>query len=119
MANEQRRLRLTDLDLLGALAALERAANNAANQRDEARSPDMNLPETIYAHARALPTDLQRETLDFIAWLEKRYDIQPPDTGGLATEAFIQRFAGSIGDDFPDDIGDSGLAGDMPREALE
>lgn len=28
----------------------------------------MNLPDTIYAHARALPADLQRETLDFIAY---------------------------------------------------
>lgn len=79
----------------------------------------MNLPETIYAHARALPTDLQRETLDFIAWLERRYAVQRPASGGMATDAFIQRFAGSIGDDFPDDIGDSGLAGDLPRDALE
>ncbi len=79
----------------------------------------MNLPETIYAHAQALPADLQREALDFIAWLERRYAIKPPATGVLATEAFIQRFAGSIGSDFPDDIGDSGLAGDMQREAIE
>lgn len=79
----------------------------------------MNLPETIYAHARALPTDLQRETLDFIAWLENRHAIQRAANPGLATDAFLQRFAGSIGDDFPDDIDDSGWAGDLPREALE
>lgn len=79
----------------------------------------MNLPDKIYAHARALPADLQREALDFIAWLEKRYDIQPPVVGGVTTEAFIQGFAGSIGDDFPDDIGDSQWAADTPREALE
>jgi hypothetical protein len=32
----------------------------------------MNLSDTIYAHAQALPIDLQRETLDFIAYLEQR-----------------------------------------------
>ena len=38
----------------------------------------MNLPDTIYAHARVLPADLQRETLDFISYLEQRYRITPP-----------------------------------------
>lgn len=79
----------------------------------------MNLPDTIYAHARALPADLQREALDFIAWLEKRYDIQPPAAGGLSTDVFIQRFAGSFGDDFPDDIDETDWAVDTPREVLE
>lgn len=78
----------------------------------------MNLPDTIYAHARALPADLQREALDFIGYLEQRYRIAPaPDR--LSTEAFIMRFAGCISDDFPDDIDDSGLTSDVPREALE
>lgn len=79
----------------------------------------MNLPDTIYAHARALPADLQREALDFIAWLEKRYDIRPPAAGGMSTDVFIERFAGSFGDDFPDDIDDTDEAVDSPREALE
>ena len=35
----------------------------------------MTLPETIYAHARALPTNLQREPLDFIEYLERRYGV--------------------------------------------
>lgn len=78
----------------------------------------MNLPDTIHAHARALPADLQREALDFIAWLEMRYHIQPADSNALTTEAFIERFAGSIGDDFPDEIDDSRLAGDLPRGTL-
>lgn len=37
----------------------------------------------------------------------------------LTTEAFIKRFAGSVGDDFPDDIDDADLATDTPRESLE
>ena len=79
----------------------------------------MNLPDTIYAHARALPVDLQREALDFIAWLEQRYGIRPPAGGALSTDVFIQRFAGSLGDDFPDDIGELDAAADTPRETLE
>lgn len=79
----------------------------------------MNLPDTIYAHAQALPADLQRETLDFIAYLEQRYRIAPTTPSQLTTEAFIARFAGSVGDDFPDDINDTDLASDTPREPLE
>lgn len=79
----------------------------------------MNLLDTIYAHARTLPADLQREALDFIAWLEKRYDIRPPAAGGLSTDVFIQCFAGCLGDDFPDDIDETEGAVDTPREALE
>lgn len=79
----------------------------------------MNLPDTIYAHARALPVDLQRETLDFISYLEQRYRITPPIPRRLSTEAFIERFAGSVGNDFPDDINDADLMVDIPRESLE
>lgn len=79
----------------------------------------MNLPETIFAHARALPADLQRETLDFIAYLEQRYGLVPPASERLSTEAFIQRFAGCLGEDFPDCVGQSGLGEDTPREVLE
>ena len=79
----------------------------------------MNLPETIYAHAQALPADLQRETLDFISYLEQRYRITSPIPSRLSTEAFIERFAGSVGNDFPDDINDADLAVDIAREPLE
>ena len=102
-----------------ALAALERAAHNAAMQQAEKRSVNMNLSDTICAHARALPADLQREALDFIAYLEQRYQIAPAASGRLTTEAFITRFAGSVDDDFPNDIDDTGLASDTPRESLE
>lgn len=118
MAHEPLRPMPTEPDLLGALAALGRAANNAAFQRRKARSCDMDLPDAIYAHARALPADLQRQKLDFIAWLEERYDVRPAEVRRSSTEVFIQRFAGSMGDDFPDDIDESGLTDDVPREKL-
>jgi hypothetical protein len=78
----------------------------------------MNLPETIYTHVRGLPADLQRETLDFVGFLEVRYGLAPA-TPRLTMQAFIERFAGSLGDDFPDDIDDADLGVDVPRESLE
>jgi hypothetical protein len=78
----------------------------------------MNLPETIYSHVRALPADLQWETLDFIGYLEERYGVGPT-TPRLTTQTFIERFAGSLGDDFPDDIDEADLGQDVPRESLE
>ncbi len=78
----------------------------------------MNLSDTIYTEAQALPVDLQREALDFIAYLQQRYHIVPANPSQLTTDAFIDRFAGSVGNDFPDDIDDADLAGDAPRESL-
>jgi hypothetical protein len=70
----------------------------------------MILAETIQIHVQALPADLQRETLDFIAWLETRYGIPAPAVPARsATEEFIARHAGVLGDDFPDDIDESDL----------
>ncbi|SBT04639.1 conserved hypothetical protein [Candidatus Accumulibacter aalborgensis] len=79
----------------------------------------MNLPDAIDAHVRALPVDLQREALDFVAYLEKRYHIQAMDAPSLTTSAFIKRFAGCLGDDFPDNVDDTDLGCDAPRESLE
>lgn len=79
----------------------------------------MNLPDTIYNQAQSLPVNLQREALDFIAYLQQRYHITPTMPDQLTTEAFISRFAGSVGDDFPDDIDASDLAVDSPRESFE
>ncbi len=79
----------------------------------------MNLSDTIYAHARALPVNLQREALDFIDYLNHRYQAAPGTSANVATEAFIKQFAGALGDDFPDDIDDRDLSGDAPRESLE
>ena len=79
----------------------------------------MDLPETIYAHARALPAELQRQALDFIEYLEQRYRTGQTASRDRGTEEFIARFAGCLGQDFPDDIDDSGLGTDTPRESLE
>lgn len=79
----------------------------------------MNLPETIYAHAQALPADLQRETLDFIEYLEQRYRIASITAKRLTTDAFIARFAGSVTEDFPNDLEEIDLANDVLRESLE
>ena len=79
----------------------------------------MSLPETIYAHARALPADLQREALDFIEYLEQRYRVTSPVANEQDTEAFLARFAGSLGDDFPDDIDGDDLGSDAAREPIE
>lgn len=79
----------------------------------------MNLSDTIHAQAQALPPALQREALDFIAYLQQRYHITQPMASQLSTEAFIQRFAGSVGADFPDDIDEADLAPETPRESLE
>lgn len=76
----------------------------------------MNLPDTIYAHARRLPPDLQREALAFIASLETRHRIQSSRIGRLGTEDFLRQFAGCLGADFPDDIVQPDAAADAPRE---
>lgn len=81
----------------------------------------MTLVEAISAHVNALPPNLQREALDYIAFLETRYGVARPagDMPGLTTEDFIARHAGALGDDFPDDI-DLGAEGDdSQRESIE
>lgn len=73
----------------------------------------MTLAETIQTHVRLLPPALQREALDFIAWLEVRYGIKKPAVPVAApssTEEFIARHAAALSDDFPDDIDDSDLS---------
>ena len=72
----------------------------------------MTLAETIQTHVQALPPALQRETLDFIAWLETRYGIAAPGLPAFSlseTDAFLQRHADALSDDFPDGIDDSDL----------
>ena len=81
----------------------------------------MTLAETIEAHVSALPTNLQREALDYIAFLELRYGIKTPPAGDvatLATEEFIARHAGALDDDFPDDIDLADGEHDAEREVL-
>jgi hypothetical protein len=76
----------------------------------------MTLAETIYTHSLKLPEPAAREVLAFIQDLEKRYGV------GLAsddTEAFLAAVAGTLGDDFPDDITDIDLGMDVVRETLD
>lgn len=79
----------------------------------------MDLPATIYAQAQSLPVELQREALDFIGYLAQRYQTPPTNTRKTNTDAFIARFAGSVGSDFPDDVKQADLAEDIHRESLE
>ncbi|KOR28344.1 hypothetical protein TI03_04915 [Achromatium sp. WMS1] len=81
----------------------------------------MNLVDIINIHVQALPPTLQRETLDFIAWLETRYAIPAPtDVPPMSdTEAFIAKHVGGLSPDFPNDIDDSDLGEDCPRDILK
>ncbi len=74
----------------------------------------MDLSETIYIHARALPPQLQREALNFIDALAARNSVPVP----MDTEAFIAKFAGSLEGDFPAHIDTQDLPADVPREAF-
>lgn len=80
----------------------------------------MTLAETIQIHIQALPPALQRETLDFIEFLEQRYRTIPTvPTAPDDTETFLAAVAGTWGDDFLDDITDEDLGIDTRREALD
>ncbi|WP_141055839.1 DUF2281 domain-containing protein [Tepidiphilus succinatimandens] len=82
----------------------------------------MNLSEIIFDHAKRLPPPLQQEALDFISWLERRHGVRlpkPPRTVSQRTEVFLEKMAGCLGEDFPDDIDDADLGADTPREPLE
>jgi hypothetical protein len=80
----------------------------------------MNLAETIYRHSLHLPEQAAREALDFIEFLEQRYSTTRTESKAPNdTEAFLARHAGVLSDDFPDDIDDSDLGIDAPRDSLE
>lgn len=78
----------------------------------------MTLAENIYHHSRNLPEQAAREALDFVQFLEQRYAgkaaARPEDT-----ESFLSAVAGTLGDDFPDDITDDDLGTDTPRRELD
>lgn len=80
----------------------------------------MSLAETIYLHCLKLPEPAAREALDFVEFLEQRYSPFPPiKKTPNDTEAFLAAVAGSLGDDFPDDISDEDMGRDVPRESLD
>jgi len=77
----------------------------------------VTLAEVIQTHVQTLSPSLQRETLDFIEFLERRYGLEPKPSGD--TEAFLAAVAGTLADDFPDDIRDDDLGVDSPRQDLD
>ena len=78
----------------------------------------MSLAENIYYHSRNLPEQAAREALDFVQFLEQRYAdkaaARPEDT-----ESFLSAVAGTLGDDFPDDIAGDDLGTDTLRRELD
>ncbi len=80
----------------------------------------MTLAETIYHHSLHLPEQAAREALDFIEFLEQRYGtVRTAHKAPNDTDAFLAAVAGTLGDDFPDDITDDDLGIDTPREELD
>jgi hypothetical protein len=81
----------------------------------------MNLAETIYQHSLNLPEPAAREVLDFIECLEQRYVTNKRTVQQQSrTELFLAALAaGSLSEDFPDDIDDSDLGVDVPRQELD
>lgn len=79
----------------------------------------LSLAQEIYHHSSRLPEQAAREALAFIEFLEQRYadksilSARPGDT-----ESFLAAVAGTLSDDFPDDITDDDLGTDVPRAEL-
>lgn len=70
----------------------------------------MTLAETIYQHSLNLPEVAAKEALDFIEFLEQRHALKRPKSAlDTEWEKKVRSLAGSLGDDFPDDIDDSDL----------
>lgn len=80
----------------------------------------MSLAENIYHHSRQLPEQAAREALDFIEFLEQRYAGKSIALARANdTESFLAAVAGTLGDDFPDDITDDDLGADAPRHEFD
>lgn len=84
----------------------------------------MNYAQTIYQRSLQLPDTAAQEALDFIDFLLQRYapaTARTPRHGDAPeqdTVAFLRAVAGGWGDDFPDDIDDTDLGTDVPRDPL-
>lgn len=79
----------------------------------------MSLAENIYHHSRRLPEEAAREALDFIQFLEQRYAGKAAPSRTEDTVTFLAAVAGTLGDDFPNDITDDDLGTDAPRHDLD
>jgi hypothetical protein len=77
----------------------------------------MTLAEIIYQHSLNLPESAAREALDFIEFLEQRY--AKDNASDRHWETKVRSLAGTLSDDFPDDIDESDLGADLPREDLD
>lgn len=78
----------------------------------------MNLAETIYQHSLNLPEAAAREALDFIEFLEYRHARSLLTSETTSWEAQVRSLAFTLSSDFPDDIGDSDLGVDSPRQDM-
>ena len=84
----------------------------------------MNYAQTIYQRSLQLPDTAAQEALDFIDFLLERSAPAAARTHGRGdapqqdTAAFLRAVAGGWGDDFPDDIDDTDLGTDSPRDPL-
>lgn len=79
----------------------------------------MNIAQTLQTHILALPTHMQAEVLDFVEYLEQKHGVGlAAKNNDLQTEAFLQRVAYSLSDDFPDDIDSTDLGEDSTKDNL-
>ena len=82
----------------------------------------MNYAQTIYQRSLQLPDTAAQEALDFIDFLLQRHAMtaKSPQQDGPRqdTAAFLRAIANGWGDDFPDDIDDTDLGMDSPRDPL-
>lgn len=80
----------------------------------------MNLAESIYQQSIGLSPEAAREALDFIEFLAQREAKNRLKNKTIDdTEQFLAALSGGLSDDFPDDIDDSDLGEDAPREELD
>lgn len=79
----------------------------------------MSIADIIYARSRRLPEHAAREALSYIEFLEHRYGVAQPTDRADDTEAFLAAICGGLSDDFPDDIADTDLGADVPRQTVD
>jgi hypothetical protein len=84
-----------------------------------ALEPAVNYAQAIYQRSLQLPETAAREALDFIDFLAQRY-ARPtvPGTTDRDTERFLNSIAAGWAGDFPDDITDTDLGAEAPRDTL-
>lgn len=80
----------------------------------------MTIADIIYAHSRRLPEQAAREALSYIEFLEYRYGVRSTAQAEQDdTEAFLAAVVGGLSAEFPDDITDTDLGKDGPRQDLD